>query len=520
MSKSLILFCAASFLITFVNSAQAQVSSPKREFRGVWIATVSNIDFPSTGGLNVEKFKEEWLAKVKAFQQAGFNSLIVQVRPVGDAFYFSKISPWSKFLSGTQGKELESGFDPLRYMVETTHNHNLDFHAWLNPYRAAMDTLTINLSANHPYRQHPEWFLKYGGKIYFNPAMPEVRNYITEIVMEVIVEYNVDGIHFDDYFYPYPVANETFPDSADFVKYGYGFSNLGAWRRSNVDKLISQISAMMKSYTPHIKFGISPFGVWRNKSVDPVLGSDTRAGASSYDDLYADVRGWLEKGWIDYVAPQLYWHIGFDLANYATLVNWWSKNSFGKRLYIGQAMYKVNNSPQENWSKPGEIPKQIRLNRSFPEVNGSIFFNATTTLKNPLGVLDSLHMSFYKQKALWPEMPYLGLENSLAPVLSSFNYRDGILQFKCDIDKKDENAAYIILYRFEDRLPGDFNNPGNIFGIYRLNGRKNFLIQDNTVEVDKMYTYSASTVNHQYTESLLSKARTVMIGKNRLKKVK
>ena len=515
-----ILFACISAVCILLPSVFSQNIPPKREFRGAWVATVANIDFPPAQGLSKDRFAEEWIKTLDFLHDAGFNAVLAQVRPAGDAFYLSKISPWSKYLSGKQGQPIDEGFDPMQFMIEEAHKRNMEFHAWLNPYRASMDTMTVNLSDMHPYKHHPEWFLSYGGKMYFNPALPEVRNYITEIVMEIVMEYDVDAIHFDDYFYPYPAAGEIFPDSKDFTIYGYGFFSIDDWRRHNVDLMIAQVSQMIKLVAPHVKFGISPFGVWRNASRDPQLGSATRAGINAYDDLYADVRGWLEKGWIDYVAPQIYWNIGFTVADYQVLVKWWEQNSFERHLYIGQAAYKVNNNPEEAWKNPGEIPRQIRLNRQSPNVQGSIFYNTNSLQKNPLGVTDSLRNRYYTTPALLPQMSYLDVPVAAAPALGKPKLKNGAVTFDCTVKDKNPTASYLIVYRFEDRRPGDFNNPNNILQIIRLNGEFKVKIEDKNVTQGKIYTYLVSAANRAHTESLLSNWRTVEVGAKRLKKVK
>jgi uncharacterized lipoprotein YddW (UPF0748 family) len=503
------------------NVFSQNLPSPKREFRGAWIATVANIDFPPTDKTSQEGFMNEWTKMLDMYRDAGFNAVLTQVRPAGDAFYRSKIAPWSKYLTGTQGVEPKFDFDPLVFMVQETHKRNMEFHAWLNPYRAATDTVTTKLAGTHPYKYFPKWFLRYGGRLYFNPAMPEVRNYITEVVMEIIMEYDVDGIHFDDYFYPYPSAGETFPDSEDFAKYGYGFYNIDDWRRNNVDLLIAQVSGMIKAFAPHVKFGISPFGVWRNKEKDPVLGSATRAGVNCYDDLYADVRGWLEKGWIDYVAPQLYWNIGFQVADYQVLVDWWRNNTFNRHLYIGHAAYKVNNNPEEAWKKPGEIPKQIRLNRNTLGVHGSIFYNTVSLRTNPLGVMDSLRIRYYAKPALLPEMAFKELPRPKAPTLGKPKYKNSVLLLPCSLSSGEAAASYLVVYRFEDRLPGDYNNPESILKLVRLNGYSTITIEDNTAVEGKTYCYVVSAVNRAHTESDLSDWRTIEVrSKGRIRLLK
>ncbi len=513
----------ASFaLFTLIQFANGQASGlPKREFRGAWVATVANIDFPSAQGLSKERFMDEWTQTVDLLQSSGFNAVLAQVRPTGDAFYLSKISPWSKYLSGQQGKPLEESFDPLVFMVEEAHKRNLEFHAWLNPYRASMDTNTVTLSSMHPYKHHPEWFLRYGGKLYFNPALEDVRNYITEVVNEIVMEYDVDGIHFDDYYYPYPAAGELFPDAQDFAKYGFGFVSVEDWRRHNVDMMIAQVSSMIKVSNPSVKFGVSPFGVWRNASKDPKLGSATRAGINTYDDLYADVRGWLQKGWVDYVAPQLYWNIGFSVADYEVLLHWWEKNAFDRNVYVGHAAYKIGVNQEPAWSNGLEIPKQIRLNRQTAGINGSIFYNYTSLRKNPFGLVDSLQNNYYKVPALLPELPYMKLPQPPIPnVAKPKLVKKGGLKFICNLKDEEKTAKTLVVYRFEDRLPGDFNNPENILQIIRLNDARKIEVVDSTAVVGKVYTYAVSSMNAQHTESTLSNSRSVKVGKRRLKRAK
>ncbi|RME01627.1 MAG: glycoside hydrolase, partial [Bacteroidetes bacterium] len=335
--RAILLF---SFSLSLISVTTAQDIPPKRELRGVWVATVSNIDFPANPVRSAEVLRSEWEEKLDKLAGAGFNAVFVQVRPAADAFYPSGLAPWSQYLTGKQGREIEEDFDPMKMMIDEARQRGLAFHAWLNPYRASMDTLLDQLSEQHPLKQHPEWMVKYGGRLYLNPALPEVRNYVTEVVLELLMKYQLDGIHFDDYFYPYP-AGEPFPDAADFIKYGYGYPTIDAWRRSNVDKLISQVSGMIRAISPEVQFGVSPFGVYRNKAVDPLLGSDTRAAVTTYDDLHADVLHWLQMGWVDYIAPQLYWNIGYEPADYKVLVEWWQSHRRGRPVFAGMAAYKV-----------------------------------------------------------------------------------------------------------------------------------------------------------------------------------
>jgi len=265
------------------------------------------------------------------------------------------------------------------------------------------------LSADHPARQHPDWLVSYGGKLYYNPGMPAVRDFIVGSIMEVVNKYNIDAVHMDDYFYPYPIAGQDFPDNATYQQYGAGkFANKGDWRRDNVNQLVHELATDIKQAKSYVKFGISPFGVWRNKATDPT-GSDTTAGVQNYDNLYADTRTWIKNNWLDYIAPQIYWNIGFPPAAYEKLVDWWSKEVAGSNvdLYIGEAAYKIHTN-NAAWDNPEEIPNHFKLDRQYGAVKGNIFFSLKDLLRNPLGIKDRLANDIYKNKALVPVMPWLG----------------------------------------------------------------------------------------------------------------
>src|SRR5882757_315565 len=285
------------------------VPMPKYEFRAAWVTTVENIDWPSRKGLPADSQKLEFLRLLDMHQHNGMNALVVQVRPAADAFYPSPYEPWSEWLTGVQGKPPFPYYDPLQFMIEETHKRGMEFHAWCNPYRAVYAVGKSSVSPTHITRLHPEWFLNYGGTLYFDPGNKEVQQYVTRVIRDIVHRYDVDALHFDDYFYPYPVPGKDFPDDVSYTKYGNAMDR-GDWRRSNVDSIILHIGTMIKEEKKYCKFGISPFCVWRNNSKDPE-GSQTQAGLTNYDDLYANILLWLKNGWIDYVAPQLYLEIGY-----------------------------------------------------------------------------------------------------------------------------------------------------------------------------------------------------------------
>ncbi|MCA2188025.1 glycoside hydrolase family 10 protein [Nonomuraea cavernae] len=385
---------------------------PKRQMRGVWIATVQNIDWPSRAGLSADKQRAEYVRLLDAAAKLNFNAVFVQVRPAADAIYKSPLEPWSRFLTGTPGKD--PGWDPMPFLVSEAHKRGLEFHAWFNPYRASYDGDVSKLPADHLARRHPGWTVKYGDRLYFNPGLPQVRDHVTAVVTDVVKRYDIDGVHFDDYFYPYPSGNATFNDAATFTKYGKG-KRLADWRRDNVNTLIAQVDKAVHEIKPYIKFGISPFGIWRNTSNDPT-GSRT-AGMSAYDSIYADARAWIKAGTVDYVLPQLYWPRGFKAADYNVLVPWWANEvkGTGVDLYIGQALYRVGTTDDKAWTRPGELSAHLTFNRKYKQVEGDVFFSAKQLLTNPLGALDRVFKDHYSRPALLPLIKSLGGEAPPAP---------------------------------------------------------------------------------------------------------
>jgi len=392
-------------LLIFVQIAPAQVENT-HEFRGVWIATVKNIDWPSSKNLDTNQQKKELIKLLDTFKSLNFNAVIFQIRPVADAFYNSKYEPWSEYLTGINGVAPDSYYDPLAFIIDETHKRGMEFHAWLNPYRAVVDFKESKPNALNLINKKPEWFVNYGKNTYFDPGLPEVRSYTNKIVADIVQNYDIDAIHFDDYFYPYKINGENFPDKNSFKEYGGVFypNSLDDWRRNNVNLIIEELAANIKSIKPWVQFGISPFGVWRNKSVDPV-GSDTEAGQTNYDDLYADILLWSKNGWLDYVLPQAYWFIGHEKADYKTIAEWWAENSYETNLYLGQGVYKLDKQSKKTaWknSNPTEIGKQIGLNRSIPQIQGSVFFSAKTFLKNTLNINAELKNNYFQNPILPP----------------------------------------------------------------------------------------------------------------------
>lgn len=351
----------------------------EKEFRAVWVSSVLNLDFPSQTGLSVEKLKEETIRILDGAADIGFNAVILQVRPAGDALYASDIFPWSEYLSGMQGVAPEGGFDPLAFWVDEAHRRGLELHAWINPFRVTKGTEknprheTEALAENNPARLHPSWSVKYkDGNLYYDPGLPETRRLVINGVAELVRNYDIDGIHYDDYFYP----GSDFPDDGTFEAYGGAFTDRDDWRRDNIDKLIQDTFTTVKELNPDCRFGVSPFAIWANKASSP-YGSDTK-GLESYSAHFADTRRWVLSEWMDYICPQIYWNIGYDAADYEKVLDWWLDVTEGTSvdLYVGHAAYRsgTGSKPSDPWFGVEEILRQLAMNADLEGVAGSIHF--------------------------------------------------------------------------------------------------------------------------------------------------
>jgi uncharacterized lipoprotein YddW (UPF0748 family) len=401
MKKTLAFFTFA--LLSLLATAQDTM----QEFRGVWIATVDNIDWPKRGQYNVDSQKADFIRQLDLHKANGMNAAVVQVRPAADAFYPSPYEPWSQWLTGTQGKPPVPYYDPMQFTIDEAHKRGMEYHAWCNPYRANFSITKSSIAPNHITRLHPEWFLQYGNTLYFDPGNKAAQHWVVDVIRDMVSRYDIDAIHMDDYFYPYRIAGKEFPDTASYRKYGKGMDKK-AWRRSNTDSIIVALSRAIKEEKPWVKFGISPFGVWRNQSKDP-MGSPTQAGVTNYDDLYADILLWTRMGWIDYVTPQLYWEMGHPKVAFETLIDWWSKHAYGRHMYIGHGVYRAwETSPTSKaWKEKDQLPRQLDLLRKYPTIQGSIYFSSKSFDNNPNGWNDSLRNNHYLLPAKVPVMPWL-----------------------------------------------------------------------------------------------------------------
>ncbi|MGQ7868914.1 glycoside hydrolase family 10 protein [Sunxiuqinia sp. sy24] len=472
--------------------------SPKREFRAAWVATVANIDWPSKPGLTIARQQYEALVLLDKLQEVGLNAVIFQMRPAGDTFYPSEIEPWSRYLTGTPGGD--PGYDPLQFWIDECHKRNMEFHAWFNPFRVALK-YDEPLAANHVAFQNPDWVVKYGNSLYFDPGLPETRQFITDVVIDVVRRYDVDAVHFDDYFYPYPIIGEAFPDSVSFEKYKgeYTENQLEDWRRENVDLTIEKLSIAIKSVKPWVKFGISPFGVWRNIANDE-RGSQTSAGNTNYDHLYADVIKWMEKGWLDYLLPQLYWHIGHPAVDFETLANWWKLHACERAMYIGHALYKCDSgSGILEWRQGSQLPDQIRLIRQIPEIEGGAFYSAKHFYRDIIGFQDSLETKLYSYPALVPEMDWIDNQPPIKPRKVKKGWGK-TLKWKPDkLETELDKAVRYIVYRNKAGEKFNADDPRFIYDITKE--RKLHFDKKNNEDI---YEFRVSALDRLHNESPVS----------------
>lgn len=453
-----------SILLLLANIAT--IYAAKREFRGAWLHTIDQWQYKDMDKNEMKAYLSSGLDKLA---DANINAIIFQVRPECDAWYKSKYEPWSRYITGTQGKD--PGWDPLAFMVKECHKRGMEIHAWINPYRVRAKEENI-LSKKSIGIRHPEWCIKYGKYIWLDPGLPESRQYILKIISDIETRYDIDAIHIDDYFYPYPIG-KNFDDSKSFKKYGipagYTYKTKDDWRRNNVNILIKEIHDTIHAIKPWVQFGISPFGIYLNKKDDP-RGSNTN-GLTNYKGLFADVLKWIEDNAVDYIIPQLYWEIGNKYADYNTLIEWWSKNSGNVNLYIGQDVlrtvypkkqYMVKGSDTNN-----QITKKLSLAYKYKEIKGNCFWPGYEIIKNSGNYTDSIKDNYFKYPALLPLNR--NLEKTPEDITGLFYQaqRTGDISIGWSHpDSKD--IFYYVIYGFNDNETANTNNPENIINITRI----------------------------------------------------
>lgn len=518
----------------------------KEEFRGVWITTVRNNDFPSEAvyenGFNVERFKQEFLQILQRCKVLKLNAIFLQVRPEGDAFYESAINPWSVYLTGEQGVKPDWGdFDPLAWMISATHRVGIEFHAWFNPFRltpassteSTKQNLLQTLSDTHYARRHPDWVYYFNHQIYLDPGVPEVREFIIQTVMEVVQKYEIDAVHFDDYFYPYSYETEVdgvvhvvsfadeSPDYATYERYHRPAQSILEWRESNINQLVYSLSNAISEYNQtnkkSIAFGISPFGVWASAEETGGIGSQTSPNQLSSLSEFVNSKLWVDEGWIDYIVPQNYWSFSDPLSSFAEVANWWNKivSDSKTQLYMGIGLYLYNEDAQNPaWQNKDEVVNQIKYLSQLNHVDGYAFFTyhnlVITTLDLPgQAVLNqailSLESEVLTTYSLVPPRPWLQQKETL-PVshLKVTPCDEGCLLIQFE-DTLDNNSQYYVIYRvlrtnFREEI--DLSNASYILDVVGKN--KGEVVQsytDTTADPHHVYTYAVTALSQAQVES-------------------
>lgn len=476
-------------ILLFVCMLALQVcAQQKREFRGAWIQCVNG----QFQGLGTEKMQETLRYQLDELQKDGVNAIIFQVRPECDALYQSSIEPWSRFLTGQQGKAPSPYWDPLQWMIEQCHQRGMELHAWINPYRAKTKGTTM-LSTMHVAVQHPERCFDYDGLTILNPGIPENRDYICSVARDIVSRYDIDGIHMDDYFYPYPAAGQVIPDDEQYNQHSNGIKDRGDWRRYNVNLFIKQFYETVHNAKPWVKVGISPFGIYRNKKSAPI-GSNTN-GLQNYDDLYADVLLWINNGWLDYCVPQIYWEIGNKAADYDTLIRWWNQYAGGRPLFIGEDI--------ERTAKFGQQGQKRYLYQQMPNVKGTVLWYAKAAVDNTGNYGTTLRQGCWRYPALQPEMPFLdkkapGKPRKVKPVWTS----DGYILFWTAPRGKEwgDVAVRYVVYCFEK---GEKVNVGDPSKIVSITGNTYYKLP--YVDGSRKYTYVVTALDRVQNESKVVK---------------
>ena len=484
-----------ALVLLAMTSAMAQ---PKREFRGAWIQCVNG----QFQGLSTQQMQQTLSYQLDELQKDGANAIIFQVRPECDALYASNLEPWSRFLTGQQGKAPSPYWDPLQWMIEQCHARGMELHAWINPYRAKTKG-TTSVSVNHVVYRHPERCFDYDGLKILNPGIPENRDYICEVAHDIVTRYDVDGIHMDDYFYPYPVAGLPIPDDAQFQQYSNGFQNRGDWRRHNVNLFIKQFYETVHQAKPWVKVGISPFGIYRNKRSSE-MGSDTN-GLQNYDDLYADVLLWINNGWLDYCVPQVYWEIGNRAADYETLVRWWAQHASARPLYIGEDVERtVKARHPQNPGRHQQEAKQI-IRDQQPAVKGSVLWYAKAAVDNVGNYGTMLRQQYWRNPALQPEMPFLDNKAPGKPrSLKAMWMPDGYVLFWTAPKghKWGDVATRYVVYRFDKGETINLEATSHIVTITSQN-----FLKLPYVDGRRQYTYVVTALDRMQNESKPAKKK-------------
>jgi uncharacterized lipoprotein YddW (UPF0748 family) len=493
---------ASAILAPSIGHAQNTQASPKHELRGVWISTHLSLDWPNRNQTPAQQ-RAALSAILDHNKATGMNAVFFQVRSQSDAMYPSELEPWSYYLTNSQGSAPAPSWDPLAFAIEETHKRGMEFHAWINPYRAVANTATESTpgqyASTHVSRTHPEWMLTVGTVKILNPGLAPVRDHVSRVIQDIVNRYDIDGLHFDDYFYPSGTILDDAAYNADPRGFASTTTGRADWRRDNINLLIERVGAEIRLAKPWVKFGVSPSGIYRS-STDPAVGSPTSAGASQhYVTNFADTRKWLREGWVDYLAPQVYWYIGQTGSDYKLLVPWWNENAFGRHIYIGLADYKMNTA---GWTSPTQIADQIGMNRAHANVFGQIHFRHAFLQADPLGYRTALMQSTYRAPALPPQMAWKGSGAPLAPsALAAAAAPNNAVQLSWspapDAADELEKVRRYAVYRSDTR-EFSLDAPGGMIGL--TNGAAPGFVDANA-GAGKYWYYTVTAVNRLSAES-------------------
>ncbi len=489
MKKSLI------FVVVYLLSIClfAQLNSPKEEFRGAWIASVANLDWPSAVGLSPQQQRDQLIRIFDEMKEVNMNAAILQIRPECDALYDSPYDPWSYWLTGRQGRAPEPYYDPLTFAIEEAHKRGIELHAWFNPYRVTRSVSgTYPQSDDHVSQKNPDWVIRIGNIEFLDPGLPMVQEYVRNVVMDVVNRYDIDGIHMDDYFYPYPpdlISNE---DDDTFAQYNRGFTNRGDWRRDNINLLLRMINDSLKVVKPHVKFGMSPFGIWKSGTPQGII------GLNAYSTIYCDAIAWLQDRSIDYLTPQCYWQIGGN-QDYFKLSNWWGDSVAAneRHFYPGQGLYR-----QSSWAA-NEIPRQIIHNRGNDNIHGSIMFRVLNLRENTKGVTDSLSINYFQYPAITPAMDWKDQTIPSAPVALKLDRmpESASTGLQWEVEGNDTGRFFLVyLFDTDNVTEEDLNDPSKII---QLTGN-NYYIPSGSIEGEGPYYFGVSALSRNSNESPIS----------------
>lgn len=436
--------------------------NPKREFRGAWLHVIGQTQWQNK---TTEQAKAYIVDQLDKLQRAGCNAVIFQVRPTADAVYKSDLEPWSAWLTGKRGKAPDPMWDPMEYALQEAHKRGMEFHAWLNPYRVTSTAKEV-LPKNHISNREPERFFRYNGQILFDPAYQQNRDFICEVVKDIMKRYDVDGIHIDDYFYPYPAPGKKIPDDASYLRLRNNMER-NDWRRHNVDLLIEQLHKTIKETKPWVRFGISPFGIWRNKGNDP-RGSES-SGLQNYDDLYADILLWDRKGWVDYLVPQLYWNLDTQAAPSRKLVQWWNDNIHNSDLYIGQDVKRTMDVADPKNHDRNELDTKVKLTRKLKNVGGNVWWHGYWVTGNYKGAADSLAKKYQSTIALPPAYKGPGRGPKHIEKIELVKNDEGqFLEWPAAKNGREEKAEDVVRYVVYEFLQGEKQDLDNSQAIVAL----------------------------------------------------